>query len=148
MDNEIFEALFEIVTFFNRPQQDRELLQQAQVHLEPAALPIIVWVGRQPGVSVGELAEAIGRNHSSISRQVDKLIVAGWLTESERQDQRVRQLILTAKGQRGLMQIKVARHAALNQRLVNYSPADRAQLQQVLQRLAGTLAQPHDETDE
>lgn len=111
MNHEIFEALFDIVTFFNQPQQDRHLLQAARVQLDPAALPIVVRVGRHPGLSIGELADQIGRNHSSISRQVDKLMAAGWLEESERRDQRVRRLTLSPAGQRGLTQIKVAREA-------------------------------------
>lgn len=139
MDNEIFEALFEIVTFFNQPQQDRHLLQQADVPLESAALPIVVRVGRQPGISIGELADQIGRNHSSISRQVDKLMAAGWLAEAERRDQRVRQVTLTSQGQRGLIQIKLAREAALRKKLASYSNTDRAELVRVLQQLADTL---------
>lgn len=139
MDNEIFEALFEIVTFFNQPQQDRHLLQQADVPLESAALPIVVRVGRQPGISIGELADQIGRNHSSISRQVDKLMTAGWLAEAERRDQRVRQVTLTSQGQRGLIQIKLAREAALREKLAGYSNTDRAELVRVLQQLADTL---------
>lgn len=139
MDNEIFEALFEIVTFFNQPQQDRHLLQQADVPLEPAALPIVVRVGRQPEISIGQLANQIGRNHSSISRQVDKLITAGWLQEAERRDQRIRLLTLTPQGQRGLMQIKLAREAAFREKLTSYSNTDRAELARVLQQLADTL---------
>ncbi|WP_407889072.1 MarR family winged helix-turn-helix transcriptional regulator [Levilactobacillus sp. N40-8-2] len=139
MDNEIFEALFEIVTFFNQPQQDRHLLRQADVPLESAALPIVVRVGRQPGISIGELADQIGRNHSSISRQVDKLMTAGWLAEAERRDQRVRQVTLTSQGQRGLIQIKLAREAALREKLAGYSNTDRAELVRVLQQLADTL---------
>ncbi len=144
MDNEIFEALFEIVTFFNQPQQDRKLLQQASIPLEPAALPIIVRVGRQPEISIGELADQIGRNHSSISRQVDKLVTAGWLVEVERRDQRIRRLNLSPQGQRALLQIKLAREAAIRQKLSNYSNADRTELLQVLQQLAATLTGPGD----
>lgn len=144
MDNEIFEALFEIVTFFNQPQQDRQLLQQANISLEAAALPIIVRVGHQPEISIGELANQIGRNHSSISRQVDKLVAAGWLVEVERRDQRVRQLTLSPQGQRALLQIKVAREAALRQKLADYSNADRVALLQALQQLAATLTGPSD----
>lgn len=139
MDNEIFEALFEIVTFFNQPQQDRHLLQQADVPLEPAALPIVVRVGHQPGISIGQLADQIGRNHSSVSRQVDKLMTAGWIKEAERRDKRVRQVTLTSQGQRGLMQIKLAREAAFREKLADYSNTDRAELARVLQQLAGTL---------
>ncbi len=143
MDNEIFEALFEIVTFFNQPQQDRQLLQQANIPLEPAALPIIVRVGHQPEISIGELANQIGRNHSSISRQVDKLVTAGWLVEVERRDQRIRQVALSPQGQRALLQIKVAREAALRDKLKDYSNADRVALLQVLQQLATTLTGPN-----
>ncbi|WP_270320284.1 MarR family winged helix-turn-helix transcriptional regulator [Levilactobacillus brevis] len=147
MDNDIFKALFEIVTFFNQPQQDRQLLKQANLTLEPAALPIIVRIGRQPEISIGELANQIGRNHSSISRQVDKLVTAGWLVEVERRDQRIRQLTLSDQGKRALLQIKVAREAGLRQHLADYSNSERIELLQVLQRLAKTLTTPDDPDD-
>lgn len=120
MDSDIFEALFDIVTFFDQPQRDRCLLQRARVHLEPAALPIVVWVARQPNISVGQLADHIGRNHSSVSR-------------------RVRQLTLSTAGHQGLLRIQLARAAELQERLSDYSAADRAELLRVLQRLAQTL---------
>ncbi|GEO74348.1 transcriptional regulator [Levilactobacillus namurensis DSM 19117] len=139
MDSDIFEALFDIVTFFDQPQRDRCLLQRARVHLEPAALPIVVWVARQPNISVGQLADHIGRNHSSVSRQVDRLMAAGWLEEPDRRDQRVRRLTLSTAGHQGLLRIQLARAAELQERLSDYSTADRAELLRVLQRLAQTL---------
>lgn len=139
MDNEIFESLYDIVTFFNQPQQDRYLLDKAAVHLEPAALPIVVRVGKTPGISIGELADQVGRNHSSVSRQVDRLMGAGWLREAPRNDQRVRRLLLTEAGQRGLMQIKVARETEFSRRLADYTPTEREDLNRVLRRLADTL---------
>ncbi|MCF7522998.1 MarR family transcriptional regulator [Levilactobacillus brevis] len=110
-------------------------------------MPIIVRIGRQPEISIGELANQIGRNHSSISRQVDKLVTAGWLVEVERRDQRIRQLTLSDQGKRALLQIKVAREAALRQHLVDYSNSERIELLQVLQRLAKTLTTPDDPDD-
>lgn len=144
MDNEIFEAIFEIVTFFNQPNQDRDLLKRAGISLEPVALPIIVRVGRQPEISIGELANQIGRNHSSVSRQVDKLVAAGVLTEVERRDQRVRRITLSPQGQRALLQIKVARESVLRQRLSGYSDTERADLVRVLQHLVSTLNSSED----
>lgn len=142
MDNDIFEALFEIMAFFHQPQDERQQLHRAGTTLEPAAMPIIVRAGQQPGVSVGELAGWIGRNHSSISRQVDRLIKTGWLTEAERDDQRIRRVQLTEKGQRGLMQLKVAREAEFSQRIQAYTPQQRADLLRSLRLLAQTLREP------
>ncbi|WP_143463066.1 MarR family winged helix-turn-helix transcriptional regulator [Levilactobacillus enshiensis] len=139
MDNQIFEALFEIVTFFSQTEEDRKLLEEAHVKLDAPALPIIMRVDHQPGISIGELANQIGRNHSSISRQVDKLIGAGWLEETERRDKRIRQVILSPKGQQTVQQIKLAREAAIRRRLVKYSDADRGELLRVLQRLSAVL---------
>ncbi|GEO69500.1 MarR family winged helix-turn-helix transcriptional regulator [Levilactobacillus acidifarinae] len=145
MDNDIFEALFEVLTFFHQPQDERQQLRQAGTALEPAAMPIIVRAGQQPGVSVGELAGWIGRNHSSISRQVDRLIKTGWLTEVERDDQRIRRIKLTEKGQRGLMQLKVARETEFSQRIQDYTPQQRADLLRTLRLLAKTLRRPKED---
>ncbi|AKP64215.1 transcriptional regulator [Levilactobacillus koreensis JCM 16448] len=139
MDNQIFEALFEIVTFFSRTEEDRKLLKEAHVKLDTPTLPIIMRVDHQPGISIGELADQIGRNHSSISRQVDKLIETGWLEETERRDKRVRRVILSPRGQQTVQQIKLAREAAIRRRLAKYSDADRGELLRVLQRLSAVL---------
>ncbi|WP_203640432.1 MarR family winged helix-turn-helix transcriptional regulator [Levilactobacillus andaensis] len=139
MDNQIFEALFEIVTFFSQTEEDRKLLAEAHVKLDAPTLPIIMRVDHTPGISIGELADQIGRNHSSISRQVDKLIETGWLEETERRDKRVRQVILSPSGQQTVQQIKLAREASIRRRLAKYSDADRGELLRVLQRLSAVL---------
>ena len=79
MDNDIFEALFEIVTFFNQPQQDRQLLKQANLTLEPAALPITCELSAA-GISIGELANQIGEIiRQSVVRSIS--CHSGWLVE-------------------------------------------------------------------
>jgi len=62
--------------------------------------------------------------------------------EVERRDQRIRQVTLSPQGQRALLQIKIAREAALRDKLQDYSNADKVALLQVLQQLATTLTGP------
>ena len=100
MINQIFESLITIIDFFNDPEQDIVLLKRVGNLNDKNLLPIVVRVGRQPEISVGELARQLGKNHSSISRQVSKLEKKGIissLTHSE--DKRIRMLTLASEGE-------------------------------------------------
>ena len=100
MINQIFESLVTIIDFFNDPEQDKVLLKRVGNLNDKNLLPIVVRVGRQPEISVGELARQLGKNHSSISRQVSKLEkkdIISSLTHSE--DKRIRMLTLASEGE-------------------------------------------------
>ena len=134
MDNELYESLVDIVTFLNQP-----LRLGDQGVLDGPSLLLILQVERHPQISVGQLARRLGRNHSSVSRLVDKLMATGWLIETDRRDQRVRRVMLSPAGRRGWLQFKLTREAQLQEKLTGYSVADRAELRRVLHRLATTL---------
>jgi DNA-binding MarR family transcriptional regulator len=72
MENEIFKSLFQIVTFFNDPKHDMDLLRKAGIKGDQNLLPIIVRVGIAKTINIGDLAKQVGKNHSSTSRQIDK----------------------------------------------------------------------------
>lgn len=145
MDKEIFEALVEIMTtFFHQPKSERQQLRQAGTQLEPAAMPIVIRLMQRPDSSIGELAQWIGRDHSAISRQVDRLVRVGWVVEPQRGDRRIRRLRLTATGRSGLMQMMVMREIEFSQRLKDYTPQQRRDLLQALRLLAKTLQEPEE----
>lgn len=144
MDNEIFEALLEILLVVQQPKAERQLLQTTGDNLEPAALPVMIRIAQYPGISVGELAEQVGRHHSSVSRQVDRLVKAGWVVETDRSDRRIRRLDLSEHGQRVWVRLKMTQENIVKQRLTaaGYTAADQRQLAAALQRLALTLTTP------
>ena len=69
----LHEALIDVVGVFNRPQNDVILLREAGVSLDRALFPLLVLIERRGPIAVGELAGRVGRDHTTVSRQVGKL---------------------------------------------------------------------------
>lgn len=115
MKTDIFESLFQIVNFFNDPRHDTTLLKKSGIKDDKNLLPIIVRVGVSQTISVGDLANQLGKNHSSISRQIDKFEKQGLLVSSYNDnDRRIRQVALTEKGAELLQLIEKARYELLD----------------------------------
>lgn len=139
-NDQIFQALFEIVTFFNQPEQDKRLLRRAGVSLDAALFPVFMRVGLNPSTRVGTLAEQLSLSHSTVSRQLDKLEAAGLIvSHASGMDGRVRFIQLSPQGKRLIATIAKARQAAIDDVLADWDAAARANLQRTLQRLASDL---------
>jgi DNA-binding MarR family transcriptional regulator len=69
----LHEALIDVVGIFNRPQNDVILLREAGVSLDRALFPLLVLTQRRGPRGVGELADRVGRDYTTVSRQVAKL---------------------------------------------------------------------------
>ncbi|WP_172355303.1 MarR family winged helix-turn-helix transcriptional regulator [Lactococcus insecticola] len=131
MKNDIFENLFHLVNFLNAPENDADLLKLAGIDpkKDKHLLPVIVRVGMQPSLTVGQLAEQLGRDHSSVSRQIAKfegLSLIG--TRPSRQDKRVRELSLTKSGQAIFERIEKARSDKMNTLFSELSESQLAQI--------------------
>lgn len=115
MKTDIFESLFQIVNFFNDPRHDTTLLKKAGIKDDKNLLPIIVRVGVSQTISIGDLANQLGKNHSSTSRQIDKFEKQGLLVSSYNDnDRRIRQVALTEKGTEILQLIERTRYELLD----------------------------------
>ena len=115
MKTDIFKSLFQIVNFFNDPRHDTTLLKKAGIKDDKNLLPIIVRVGVSQTISVGDLANQLGKNHSSTSRQIDKFEKQGLLVSSYNDnDRRIRQVALTEKGAELLQLIERTRYELLD----------------------------------
>lgn len=92
-------ALLDIVSAMNRPQRDELLIKAAGIPLDRALFPLLVGVERFGPIGVVELADRVGRDYTTVSRQVAKLESLGLV---ERQggatDRRVREAVITPKG--------------------------------------------------
>ena len=70
-------ALLDIISVMNQPVRDEQILQAAGVQLEQMLFPLLVAVGRYGPVGVVELADHLGRDYTTVSRQVKKLEAQG-----------------------------------------------------------------------
>jgi len=134
-------ALLDTVVAMNRPQQDQALLDAARLRLDRALFPLLVQIGRAGPIGVVDLADRVGRDHSTVSRQVAKLESEGLVERRPHpQDRRVRALALTPAGRRASRRIDVARARLGRQALAGFSAADVETLGGLLRRFADALA--------
>src|SRR5271166_535933 len=66
-------ALMDIVAVINQPQRDEALIAEAGIPLDRALFPLLVSVERFGPIGVVELADRIGRDYTTVSRQAAKL---------------------------------------------------------------------------
>lgn len=92
-------ALIDLVAVMNRPQNDERLIKEAGIALDRALFPLLVAIERRGPIGVVDLADGVGRDHTTVSRQVAKLEDLGLITRrASRTDRRVRQAVVTDQG--------------------------------------------------
>ncbi|WP_397458503.1 MarR family winged helix-turn-helix transcriptional regulator [Pseudomonas asplenii] len=96
---ELHESLLEIVGVMNRPQRDEAMIQAAGISLDRALFPLLVLVERRGPIGVVELADRVGRDYTTVSRQVAKMESLGLIDRRESAiDRRVREAVVTTNG--------------------------------------------------
>jgi DNA-binding MarR family transcriptional regulator len=103
-------SLLEIATVMNRPERDEELLALAGLTLERALFPLLVFVERKGPIGVVDLAARVGRDYTTVSRQVARLEELGLVERrAGSADKRVRQAIITPQGKMATDALDAAR---------------------------------------
>ena len=92
-------ALLDIVGVMNRPQRDEALIKEAGIPLDRALFPLLVGIERFGPIGVVDLADRVGRDYTTVSRQVAKLESLGLVERrGSAADRRVREAVITPKG--------------------------------------------------
>ena len=92
-------AVLDIVGVMNRPQNDEAMIKAAAIPLDRALFPLLVGIERFGPIGVVELADRIGRDYTTVSRQVAKLESLGLAARRDgAADRRVREAVVTPKG--------------------------------------------------
>ena len=92
-------ALLDIVAVMNRPQRDEVLIKAAGIRLDRALFPLLVLIERFGPIGVVELADRVGRDYTTVSRQVAKLESLGLVgRQAGAGDRRVRAAVIAPKG--------------------------------------------------
>jgi DNA-binding MarR family transcriptional regulator len=96
---ELHGALIRIVSVMNRPEVDENMIQEAGISLDRALFPLLVAIERFGPIGMVDLAGRVGRDHSTVSRQVAKLESLGLADRrAGAADGRVREVVVTPKG--------------------------------------------------
>jgi len=143
MNKEIFElhrALVDVMGLMNRPQRDSALLQEAGVSLDRALFPLLIVVERKGPLGVVELSEFVGRDYTTVSRQIAKLDNLGLIRRrASKADNRVREAVLTAKGKEVTSAIDAARERLAILLFAKWSKRDLQDLARLMRRFADDL---------
>jgi DNA-binding MarR family transcriptional regulator len=133
-------ALVDLIGFLNSPQRDDALLREAGVSLDRALFPLLVGLGRLGPLGVAELADRVGRDHSTVSRQLGKLEGLDLIERCDGgADRRRRAAQLTLGGGAVVQAIALARRRLLARALADWSEADRTALADLSRRFADAL---------
>jgi DNA-binding MarR family transcriptional regulator len=133
-------ALIDLIGFLNSPQRDEALLSDAGVSLDRALFPLLVALGARGNLGVAELADLVGRDHTTVSRQLSKLESLELVERCEIEtDRRRREAQLTKEGTNIVRAIRLARRQILSKVLADWSDSDRSALADFIGRFADAL---------
>jgi DNA-binding MarR family transcriptional regulator len=137
---ELHRAVVDIVGAMNGPQRDEMLIREAGIGLDRALFPLLVGIGRRGPIGVVELADGVGRDYTTVSRQVAKLEGLGLVERRENAaDRRVREAVVTAKGKAMTDRIDVARDRLLRAMFETWDERDVDELVRLTRRFADSL---------
>lgn len=130
-------ALLSIVHVINRPEGDDRLIGEAGISLDRALFPLLVVVERFGPIGVVDLAGRVGRDYTTVSRQLAKLESLGLVERrTGGEDRRVREAIVTSKGQAMTDALDAARVRLGRKLLANWEEKDLDELVRLLQKFA------------
>ncbi len=133
-------ALIEITNAMNRPQRDEDLLRQAGVSLDRALFRLLVAIERLGPIGIVELADRIGLDHTTVSRQVSGLVKLGLAARRTSQiDRRVKEAEITVAGRAMTSAIDDARERRMSALFENWDEREFAELVRLMHRFAETF---------
>jgi DNA-binding MarR family transcriptional regulator len=107
---ELHRSLIDIASALNRPENDAVMLEKAGLALERALFPLLVMVERLGPIGVVDLAGRVGRDHTTVSRQVARLEELGLVERrAGLTDRRVREAVITPQGKTATDAVDAAR---------------------------------------
>jgi DNA-binding MarR family transcriptional regulator len=137
---ELHEALLDIVSLMNRPQRDEVLIKEAGISLERGLFPLLVGIARFGPIGVVELADRVGRDYTTVSRQVTRLLRLGLARRQGRvTDRRVRQAVITAKGKAMTRRVDAARERIGRSIFQTWKSSEVGQLVRLVRKFADAV---------
>lgn len=138
---ELHGALIDIVSAMNRPENDAAMLERAGLALERALFPLLVLVERLGPIGVVDLAGRVGRDHTTVSRQIARLEALGLVERRASQtDGRVREAVITPRGKVATDAVDAARGRMALELFGRWSQDDFDDLVRLMRRFADGLS--------
>jgi DNA-binding MarR family transcriptional regulator len=138
----LHDALISIMITMNTPQRDVELIEAAGIKLDRALFPLLVGIERRGPIGVVDLADGVGRDHTTVSRQVAKLESLGLVERRPSEfDARVRLAVVSAAGKAMTEALDAARERKARAIFASWAPHEVEQLVALMPKFAAALAQ-------
>src|SRR5882672_645927 len=136
---EIERGLTTIVRWGNLPRVREQFTAAAGMALDRAGYSVLFRLEEGPA-RLSDLAQRVGVDISTLSRQVRHLEGAGLVGRSVmEEDRRAALLSVTDEGRDFVHRIRAAKRAAITEMLEHWTPEERAELGRVLGRLANEM---------
>jgi DNA-binding MarR family transcriptional regulator len=137
---ELHSALVEIVGVMNRPQRDEAMIKEAGISLDRALFSLLVLVERLGPIGVVELADRVGRDYTTVSRQVAKMEGLGLISRQENAiDRRLREAVITEQGKMMTDRIDEARERIARSIFAKWDDQDIEDLVRLMRRFADDI---------
>ena len=134
---ELHGALLDIVIVMNRPQRDDAIMREAGISLDRALFPLLIGIQRFGPIGVVEIADRVGRDYTTVSRQVAKLESLGLVErKGSAADRRVREATITPRGKAMTDLVDRARERIGRAIFADWDPQDVEQLVRLIRRFA------------
>jgi DNA-binding MarR family transcriptional regulator len=133
-------SLLDIVSVMNRPQRDQVLIKEAAIPLDRALFPLLVVIDRFGPIGVVDLADRIGRDYTTVSRQVAKLESLDLVErKADAKDRRIRESAITPKGKIMTAAVDAARERVGSRILKAWDPHEVAELVRLMRKFADAI---------
>lgn len=138
---ELHRSLIDIVSVMNVPERDTGLLARAGLSLERALFPLLVLVERLGPIGVVDLAGRVGRDYTTVSRQIARLEELGLVTRRpSAADKRVREAVITPVGKQATDALDAAREEMALAMFKDWTRKDFDDLARLMRRLAEAMS--------
>ena len=138
---ELHEALLSLGDAMNRPENDKMLIGKAGISLDRALFPLLVRIGKLGPIGVVDLAARVGRDYTTVSRQVAKLQSIGLVKrQAASADRRINEAVVTPQGKAMTDALDAARDRLGRTFFSNWSEQDFSELVRLVRKLAQQIA--------
>jgi DNA-binding MarR family transcriptional regulator len=135
--DELHTAVVDIARAYNSPRRDALFLKRAGIKMNRALFPLLAITGSEKPMGVVEKAEIVGRNYTTVSRQLRKLEELGYIrSHKSEEDDRSMVSVPAPKGRLLIEKMQQTRHEYIEEILRDWNDEDRNALLKMLQRFA------------
>jgi DNA-binding MarR family transcriptional regulator len=137
---DLHRSLLDIVSVINRPQRDEVLIKEAAIPLERALFPLLVVIDKFGPIGVVDLADRVGRDYTTVSRQVAKLESIDLVErKADANDGRIRETAVTPKGKVMTQAVDAARERIGRRIFKTWDPNDIDELVRLMRKFAAAI---------